>query len=258
MALPCDERAREIARSFSPLLRGDAQSRRVDDAASAGPATFAVSRATARLLLRTCIMKPILVLYATREGHTRKIAEHVAATLRGRGLEAHLLDVGKLHATFSMDGYAASILAASVHLGHHEREMIAFVKRHREELDRAPTSFLSVSMSEATVEDPSRPDAVRARAAEEIAGVLDTFYRESGWHPKHVKAVAGALLFTQYGMIVRFVMKLISKHNAGPTDTSRDYVYTDWQALDRFVAALIDALPEAQGAAVGHAWAGST
>jgi menaquinone-dependent protoporphyrinogen oxidase len=189
-------------------------------------------------------MKPFLVLYATREGHTRRIAEHVAATIRAAGHEAHLLDAGKVHDTFSMSGYAGSILAASVHMGHHEREMIAFVKRHRDELNRAPTAFLSVSMSEATVEDTGRPAEVRARAAEEIRKVLETFYTESGWRPKHVKAIAGALMFTQYGMLTRFVMKLISKHNAGPTDTSHDYVYTDWEALDHFVSAVVADAPQ--------------
>lgn len=188
-------------------------------------------------------MRPFLVLYATREGHTHRIAEHVAATIRARGHEAHLLDAAKVHDNFSMEGYGASILAASVHLGHHEREMIAFVKRHRAELDRAPTAFLSVSMTEATIEDMKRPPEVRARAAAELSKVLHTFYEESGWHPRRVKAVAGALMYTQYGFMVRFVMKMISKHNAGPTDTSRDYVYTDWQALDRFVAELVEEAP---------------
>ena len=188
-------------------------------------------------------MKPFLVLYATREGQTHRIAEHVAATIRARGYEAHLLNAAKVHETFSMEGYAASILAASVHLGKHEREMIAFVKRHRAALEAAPTAFLSVSMTEATIEDPKRPPEVRARAAAELEKVMHAFHQETGWYPKHVKAVAGAILYTQYGLLVRFVMKMISKHNAGPTDTSHDYVYTDWQALDRFVAELVEEAP---------------
>ena len=38
-------------------------------------------------------MKPILVLYATKEGHTRRIAEHIAATLRARDQAAEVIDV---------------------------------------------------------------------------------------------------------------------------------------------------------------------
>ena len=44
------------------------------------------------------------------------------------------------------------------------------------------------------------------------------------------------LLYTQYNVLIRFVMKRIAKHAGGATDTSRDHEYTDWVALDQFVA----------------------
>ena len=47
--------------------------------------------------------------------------------------------------------------------------------------------------------------------------------------------VAGALLYRQYGAIVRLVMRFIAKVAGATTDTSRDHEYTDWQMLDRFV-----------------------
>jgi menaquinone-dependent protoporphyrinogen oxidase len=47
--------------------------------------------------------------------------------------------------------------------------------------------------------------------------------------------VAGALLYTQYGLLKRFIMKLIVKRQGGSTDTSVDHEYTDWAALQRFV-----------------------
>jgi menaquinone-dependent protoporphyrinogen oxidase len=65
--------------------------------------------------------------------------------------------------------------------------------------------------------------------------LLDKFFRKTGWRPKHVKPVAGALLYTKYNPLIRFVMKQIVKRAGGDTDTSRDYEYTDWVALDRFV-----------------------
>jgi menaquinone-dependent protoporphyrinogen oxidase len=62
-----------------------------------------------------------------------------------------------------------------------------------------------------------------------------------------VKPVAGALLYTKYNFIVRFVMKQIVKKKSGSTDTSRDHEYTDWAALDRFVEDLLHDVPAAQG-----------
>jgi menaquinone-dependent protoporphyrinogen oxidase len=51
-----------------------------------------------------------------------------------------------------------------------------------------------------------------------------------------VALCGGALLYTQYGFVKRHVMKKIARDtgNLG-TDTSRDYVYTEWDGVKRFV-----------------------
>jgi menaquinone-dependent protoporphyrinogen oxidase len=195
-------------------------------------------------------MIPIAVLYATREGHTRRVAEYIAATLRVRDWPAGVVDVRSVKEPFVLGRYAAVVLAASVHRGQHEREMIAFVRRHLEELDRMPAAFLSVSLSERGVEDPAASPEARAKAELDVRAVLEAFFDKTGWRPKHVKPVAGALLYTRYGMLKRLVMKHIVRAEGGPTDTSRDYEFTDWEALDRFVDELVAELsaPEARSA----------
>jgi menaquinone-dependent protoporphyrinogen oxidase len=50
-----------------------------------------------------------------------------------------------------------------------------------------------------------------------------------------VKPVAGALLYTHYNFLVRLIMKNIARKAGASTDTSRDYDYTNWPALDKFV-----------------------
>jgi menaquinone-dependent protoporphyrinogen oxidase len=50
--------------------------------------------------------------------------------------------------------------------------------------------------------------------------------------------VAGAILYTKYNFLLRFVMKQIAKKAGASTETSQDYEYTDWVALDRFVEEL--------------------
>jgi menaquinone-dependent protoporphyrinogen oxidase len=72
--------------------------------------------------------------------------------------------------------------------------------------------------------------------------MIDMFVQETGWRPARVLPVAGALAYSQYNFIVRFVMKRIARKAGAPTDTSRDYEFTDWATLDRFIS---DAAPEA-------------
>src|SRR5262249_26236145 len=116
----------------------------------------------------------------------------------------------------------------------HERELVAFVKEHRDLLERVPTAFVSVSLSQAGVEDDRRTAEQRAQATRNVAGVLDTFLRKTGWQPRWIQPFAGALLYTKYNFLVGYIMKMISKQEGGSTDTSRDHEYTDWQAVERF------------------------
>lgn len=180
-------------------------------------------------------MRPILVLYATREGYTRRIAEHVAATIRSRGYSADAVDAAGLPVDFSMEGYEAAVLAASVHVGKHEKEMVTFVKRFRTQLERMRAIFLSVSLAEAGAENPAATPERRAEAAKDVRRIIDTFLQETGWHPSKVHGVAGALHYTKYNFLTRFVMKRIAKAQGGSTDTSRDHELTDWEALDHIV-----------------------
>lgn len=188
-------------------------------------------------------MKPILVLYATREGQTRRIAEHVAADIRTAGLTADVRDVRTLSSSFDLGGFDAAVLAASIHIGKHEREMAGFVKAHRAALEHMPTAFLSVSMSEANAEDPTAAPERRALGERSVREAIHSFFEETGWQPTRVKPVAGALLYTQYNVLVRFVVKQIAKSKGESTDTSGDHEYTDWAALDVFVKDLVANLP---------------
>ena len=178
------------------------------------------------------------VFYATREGQTRRIAEHLAAELRAHGVAVDVRDVAH-SGPVDWTAYSATILAASVHRGHHEKEMLRFVREHRLHLERARAAFVSVSLSERGVEDPNETPERRAQYAKDVQRMLDDFVADTGWQPTFVKPVAGALLYSRYNLLVRFVMKRIARQAGASTDTSRDHEFTDWAALDVFVESLL-------------------
>ncbi len=122
-----------------------------------------------------------------------------------------------------------------IHMGKHEGAMVKFVKHHHAELASIPTAFLSVSLSEAGVERPGTPPEQRKSSEGDVRKIMDAFFAETGWSPTRQRPVAGALRYSQYGFVMRFVMRRIAKKTGGGTDTSRDYEYTDWAALGQFV-----------------------
>jgi menaquinone-dependent protoporphyrinogen oxidase len=176
-----------------------------------------------------------VVFYATREGHTRRIAEYIASGLRAYHVAVDLHNVKTAPRSLDWSCYDWACVAASVHAGHHEPEMIAFVKAHRQELERLRGAFLSVTLSEAGAQDVRAPQQRREQSAADAQRMIDVFVQDTGWRPARVLPVAGALAYSQYNFIIRFVMKRIARKAGAPTDTSRDYEFTDWSRLDRFV-----------------------
>jgi menaquinone-dependent protoporphyrinogen oxidase len=175
------------------------------------------------------------IFYATREGQGKRVAEHIADSLRALRFDVDVCNVKQSPESIDMQPYQAAFVIASVHLGHHEREIVRFVKSHRLELVRLGAPFLSLTLSEAGAEDPVAPLEKRMLAAADAQRMIDVFVQDTGWRPAYVLPVAGALAYSKYNFFIKLIMKTIAKRSGGPTDTSRDYEFTDWTALDRFV-----------------------
>ena len=77
-----------------------------------------------------------------------------------------------------------------------------------------------------------------AKAARQKASDLT---ERTGLDPDAVGMFAGALVYTQYGWFKRHMMRAIVKHEGGDLDMSKDYEYTDWDAVTGF-AKHVDAI----------------
>ena len=172
-------------------------------------------------------MSRILIAYGTTEGQSRKIAEHMAIAIRATGWEVDLLDVSKSGATAVQRVYSGVILGGSVHAGRHLAALVRFVERHAEWLETIPVGFFSVSLTAVKGDEVSRREARR---------MLNDFLDETGLEPSRTCLLAGALRYSRYGLLKRWMMRRIASREGGGTDTSRDYEYTDWDAAGRFAS----------------------
>lgn len=171
-------------------------------------------------------MQPILVAYATTEGHTRKVAEFIAERLRVRGHRVELVDVATPAAQAATGPYQAALIGGSVHQHRHQDALLHFAKGNQTWLAAMPVAVFSVSLAAAQDDVDSRLEARR---------LLDQFVVETGLRPWSVRCVAGALKYTQYDYFKRLVMRLIARQRGGSTDTSQDHEYTDWDDVEAFV-----------------------
>lgn len=166
----------------------------------------------------------ILLIYATREGQTKRIAERISARFRAAGhfVDGHPYD--GLPGNLDPGVYDAVMVGSSIHYGRHPLRLSRWVRRHRAALSARPGAFFSVSLSGGG--PGARPETARR--------YLETFLARGRWRPELTAIFGGALLYTRYSPFIRFLMRQIVRMAGGDTDTSRDYEYTDWAAVDRF------------------------
>lgn len=169
-------------------------------------------------------MSKILIAYGTSEGQTAKIADHLAEVIRAQGHDVFPMNIER--GAPAPAGYGAVIVGASVHKGKHQRWVVDYVRRNRLALEHLPSAFFSVSLA---IQEGTEKGRLEAE------GYVETFVKETGWYPEKVGLFAGALVYTKYNLLLRWVMRWIARSRGGrDLDTGRDYVYTDFAAVQRF------------------------
>jgi menaquinone-dependent protoporphyrinogen oxidase len=177
-------------------------------------------------------MARIAVVFGTTNGQTAKISRRIVEVLRTEGHVVELLDTRAGIPDAALVGVQAVVIAGSVKMGKFPRQLIASVREHLGELLGIPTAFVPVSLSAARKNSAS--------AQREVQKTTARFVAETGLNPGVIQPTAGALVYSRYAFFTKLVMRFLSKMTGGDTDTSRDYEYTDWNAVDDFARQFAD------------------
>ncbi len=181
----------------------------------------------------------ILILYGTTEGQTQKIANHISAYLRYKNFNVTEQSGERLPLDFDPRKFDAVIVGGSVHMGRYQGYITKFVTAHRDWLNSLPSALFTVCMA---------ANSQRASEREEALAYGERLLKKAGWQPRLTETFAGAVKYTQYNPVTRFIMKMISKHEGGSTDTSQDHEYTDWDAVTHFAERFVEVIGELQPA----------
>lgn len=172
----------------------------------------------------------ILLIYASRYGQTQMIASRIADVVEQEGGRAHLWNVDAVPATLDLGAFDVVVLAGAVMWSRHARRLRRFIRRKLAVLSSIRSILVSVSNAACSAE--GRP------VAEDYAHRL---FRETGWQPDSFVLFGGSVTFTKYGFLTRLVMTRVERQNGRGTDRTRDYDYTDWEAVDAFARSLAHA-----------------
>lgn len=166
----------------------------------------------------------VIVVYASIEGQTRKIARNIAGSVQSLHHDVTVFDSSDIE-DIDLGLADAVIAAAPVHVGNYPSTMMHWVTENADALNALPTAFVSVSLSAASMYEAEK---------RELAHLTEEALARTGWKPMAVHYAAGALRYTKYDYFKRLLMRYIAGKEGGDTDTSQDHEYTDWDALAAF------------------------
>ncbi len=170
-------------------------------------------------------MKPILIIYGTVEGQTRKIASFIGDTFKKEGFSVELLD-SEYADNIQTDDYSAVIAGASVHMSRFPAKFTELISKDAKSFSTLPTAFFSVCLGALQKDEPEILQAER--------DFVSNFFLETGWQPDQWAVFPGALLYSKYGWFKRHLLHLIVAKAGRKTDTEKDYEFTDWEEVRKF------------------------
>ena len=162
----------------------------------------------------------VLVIFSSRFGQSKKIAQAIVDEMAAKGVDA---DLQELTAATAPDParHAGVALVISVRYGHFDANAAKFVGAQREWLDANPSLLVTVSLT-------ARTEAKRDPA---VHSYTRKFLEKTAWQPTHTEVVAGMLDYPRYKLWDRLAIQLIMNMTKGPTDPKTVIEYTDWDRV---------------------------
>jgi len=167
----------------------------------------------------------ILIVFASTEGHTRKLADFVASKLFAVGHQVVAHSAHDAPVQPDPAAFERVFLLGSLHYGRYQAPLVRYAHTHVASLNRAPSAFISVSLSAAGQEPADRKG---------LQGALDRFVEATGWTPRAVHHAAGAFAFSRYGWLKSLMMRWIARRRGLRLDPQQDYDLTDYERLASF------------------------
>ncbi|WP_112320982.1 flavodoxin domain-containing protein [Oceanibium sediminis] len=171
----------------------------------------------------------VMILYATVEGQTEKIARFAADTVRAAGRQPVLVNSDTQDA-LALEGVEAVILAAPVHERRHPPSFERAISAHRDELAARRTLLLSVSLSAAF------PDG-----HEDAEDYLLEMKMRTDFTPDSEALVAGAIKSRDYDYFKSVVVRHVVLRDRDVDASVTEHEFTDWDGLEQLITGFLAA-----------------
>jgi len=168
-------------------------------------------------------MADILIVYASTDGHTRKICQRLRQVIEQLAHRVTVISIDD-EPNVDMKPFDKIVVGASIRYGKHGKQVYQFVKRNEPILDSKPNAFFSVNVV-ARKPEKNQPDT---------NPYLKKFLNQISWHPKELAVFAGKIDYQRYQFWDRQMIRFIMWMTKGPTHPETVVEFTNWQQVETF------------------------
>lgn len=162
------------------------------------------------------------IIYSSVDGQTLKISNLLKNEMQQNDQEVELYSIEEFNK--DLDHYDRIIIGASIRYGVHNPQIIDFINSYKKQLDAMRTAFFSVNL---VARKPKK------RTPDTNPYVVK-FFKSIDWKPTLVEVFAGKLDYKKYSFFDRKMIQFIMWMTKGPTDSSVEIEYTDWNRVKEF------------------------
>lgn len=167
-------------------------------------------------------MEKSVIIYASVDGQTRKICDHITEILRSENQNVELISVSDFRENLA--DYQKIILASSIRYGKHHPQIEALIDQNYSLLNTKKSVFISVNLVARKAE----------KSQADTNPYVIKFLQKIKWKPTEVEVFAGRLNYKMYSFFDKMMIRLIMLITKGPTDPKTEIEYTNWENVTAF------------------------
>ena len=162
-----------------------------------------------------------LIIYSTTDGQTTRICNKLIQKNFNNDVKLCSIDEAIRE---DLKKYKKIIIGASIRYGKHNPDVLNFVKKNINVLNKLKTAFFSVNVV-ARKKGKNTPST---------NPYVIKFIKQTDWKPTYVGVFAGKVDYPSYRFFDKYIIKFIMWLTKGPTDVSKSYEFTNWSEVDKF------------------------
>ncbi len=163
-----------------------------------------------------------VIIYSSVDGQTLKICNKLRDVFQQNNQNVELFSINDFNE--DVTNYNRLIIGASIRYGVHNKKIIDFINTNKNQLDSIKTAFFSVNLV-ARKSEKNTPDS---------NPYVIKFFKTIDWTPTIVEVFAGKLDYKKYPFFDRIMIQFIMWMTKGPTNTSTEIEYTNWDRVTEF------------------------